>query len=127
MIFFACFAVGFILAVTWVIIRTPPPVTVPSHLPGYRDLHDSPEWRAQKARLLRTRADGHCEHGWCRSRRNLQAHLLTYDCLYENRRPYDNEIMILCTPKHHGRADRARRRRERTRRERRRVARLAAR
>lgn len=102
-----------------------PLVTVPSHLPGYDELHRSPEFRAQKARLIRERARGSCEHWFCRRRDDLEAHLVVYDCLYEGRFPYDDEIEILCKARHHGPADQARRRKERTRRERRRVARLA--
>lgn len=117
-----------ILVALWVVwtVRTPPPITVPSHLPGYDELHASPEWRAMKARLIRERAHGHCEHWLCRRRDDLQQHLLVYDCLYEGRWPYDSEVRELCAARHHGPADRARRRKEQTRRERRRVAHLAA-
>ncbi len=117
-------AVGVVVLAGIYALRTPPRVTVPSHLPGYRELHDSVEWRAMKARLIRVRARGNCEHRWCRRTENLQLHILVYDCLYEGRLPFDYEVKVLCTPRHHGPADRRRRAWERTRRGRRHYARL---
>lgn len=119
-------AVGLVVLAGVYALRTPPRVVAPSHLPGYDELHADPRFKAQKARLIAERGNGHCERFLCRRRDHLEQHLLVNDCLYEHRMPFDHEVRELCKPCHN-KADRKRRAWERTRRGRRHYANLARR
>ena len=81
---------------------------VPSHSPGYDALHKSRWWRVEFNAQVYARSGGRCEARWCRQRRGLQKHLLTYECLdgypISHRRPRLDEVQHLC-PRHHHVAD----------------------
>lgn len=80
----------------------------PSRHPGYNAALRSRHWRVTIQREVWHRAKGRCEARWCRKRRHLTKHHLTYERLGHE---LASDVMLLC-PKHHARADAARRRQE---------------
>lgn len=84
---------------------------VPSHTPGYDQLHRSSYWRDElRPWVYYERARGRCED--CHrsaSIHDLQLHCLHYRFLDEGTWPTVDDVMMLC-PSCHRFADRARRR-----------------